>query len=135
MKAKFIRSYRSKNGNTVFVYAVTGKPEELKKYAEAQEDKLRRENDDENGAPLWFTTRFAGQVADLIITADGKRVIADTSAMDQAASLATQYGGNLGQAIAEEAARKFMGSSRVSNVATATTPVETTEVKENLENM
>ena len=107
LKAKFQRTYRSKNGNTTFVYGVSGSTEELEAFKAAQNDFYRE--DEETGKPLWFTVDYAGKNTDLVITRSGK-VIADKSEMDQAASLASQYGGNFGQALANEAARNIMNA-------------------------
>jgi len=107
LRAKKTRSYRSKNGNTVFTYEVSGTTEELEQFKSVQGDYYRE--DDESGKPLWFSTNFVGEKADLIITRSGK-VIADMSKFDQAHSLAAQYGGNFGQALANEAAKNIMGS-------------------------
>ena len=106
MNIKLVRSYRSKNGNATFVYAVSGTETQLEAYAEAQGEYLRV--DDETGEPLWFTTRCIGPAGKLIITTNGN-VVADTSAFDQAASLAEQYGGNFGQALANQAAQSILG--------------------------
>ena len=49
MRAKKIRSYvKPGSGNTVFVYGVTGTPEELAKYKEVQGANYK---EDENGNP------------------------------------------------------------------------------------
>lgn len=107
MKAVQLRSYRKAGtGNPVFVYGVTGNPTELEAYKEAQGSNFRE--DDKTGQALWFTTRFVGKSADLIITSKGS-VVADTSAFDQAASIAAQYGGNLGQELAKQAALNLLG--------------------------
>lgn len=106
MKATLARSYKSKNGNTVFVYSVSGKAEELEAFAKAQGDNHRV--DEATGKPLWFTTRCIGQTGELIITTNGK-VVPDMSAFDQAASLAKQYGGNLGDQLAKAAAEQLLG--------------------------
>ena len=114
------RSYTSKNGNKVFVYAVSGTKEELAKFKDAMGDNYRQAED---GTPLWFTTRSAGEKADLIITPNGK-VIADMSAFDQAASLAKQYGGNLGDALAKAAVEKLLGKT---NAVQAVVPEKETQ--------
>lgn len=106
MKATLMRSYKSKNGNTVFVYGVSGKADELEAFAKAQGDNHRV--DETTGKPLWFTTRCIGQTGELIITTNGK-VVPDMSAFDQAASLAKQYGGNLGDQLAKAAAEQLLG--------------------------
>jgi len=109
MKFKKLRSYKKvgKNGKTytVFVYAVSGTPEQLAKYKALQGDNHRA---DEDGTPLWFSTRFVGETGALVM--NDKGVYADMSEFDAAASLADQYGGNLGQELARAAAGKLMGN-------------------------
>lgn len=117
MKATLSRSYKSSKGNTVFVYAVSGNPSELEAFATAQGDYHRV--DEATGTPLWFTTRCIGQTGTLIITSNGK-VVPDMSAFDQAASLAAQYGGNLGEQLAKAAAEALLGKG---NPVTASAPV------------
>lgn len=119
MKIKAIRSYTSKNGNKVFVYAVSGTKEQLEKFKAAQGENYR---EDENKNPLWFTTRSVGAQGELIITTNGK-VVPDMSAFDNAASLAKQYGGNLGEELAKAAVAKLLG-------APSTAPVEVPVKKE-----
>jgi len=106
MNISLLRSYRSKNGNATFVYSVTGTTTQLEEFAEAQGDYHRI--DEETGNPLWFTTRCVGPKGKLIITTNGN-VVADMSAFDQAASLAEQYGGNFGNALAMQAAQSILG--------------------------
>lgn len=115
MNIKLSRSYKSKNGNTVFVYAVTGTQDQLEAFATAQGENHRV--DEATGTPLWFTTRCVGQSGTLIITSNGK-VVPDMSAFDQAASLAAQYGGNFGDQLARMAAEKLMGSAVKNSVPT-----------------
>jgi hypothetical protein len=115
MKIKLIRSYKSKAGNTVFVYGVTGTPAQIEAFANAQGENHRV--DEKTGAVLWFTTRCVGQSGELIITTNGK-IVPDMSAFDQAASLASQYGGNFGDQLAKMAAEKLLGGG-----SPATTPV------------
>lgn len=107
MKATFIRSYRSKKGNPTFVYTVSGNEESLSQFKSAQGDYYRE--DDKTGKPLWFTTRFVGKNADLIITTSGN-VVPDMSMFDAQASLAAQYGGNLGAELAKQAASILTGN-------------------------
>lgn len=116
MKINLLRSYKSKNGNTVFVYAVSGKPEQLAKFKEASGEYFR---EDEKGVALWFTTRCVGQTGTLIITTNGK-IVPDMSAFDQAASMAAQYGGNFGQELAKAAAAQLLGGNAPQ--ATVATP-------------
>ena len=102
MKATYQRQHTSKNTNVqVFVYSVTGSPEELTKLREAQG--VNHRTDKDSGADLWFTTRYAGDEAKLIITANNK-VIADMSEFKKLDSLSKQFGGNLGEQIAKQAA-------------------------------
>jgi len=111
MKIKLSRSYKKVAKNdvlaTVFVYHVAGTEEQLAAFKTAQGDNFR---ESEEGTPLFFTTRCAGNSGSLIITAAGK-VVVDMSQFDQADSLAKQYGGNLGQELAKRAAEQLMGSS------------------------
>jgi hypothetical protein len=105
MNIKLIRSYKSKNGNTVFVYAVSGTEKQLADYKEKSGEFYR---EDDKGQALWFTTRCVGITGKLIITSNGK-IVPDMSEFDQAASIAQQYGGNFGQALANLAASKLVG--------------------------
>jgi hypothetical protein len=108
MNVKLVRSYRSKNGNIVFVYTVTGNASDLAKFKDAQGEFYR---EDDKGNALWFTTRCIGQSGKLVITTNGN-VVPDMSAYDQAASLAAQYGGNFGQALANAAVAQVMGTEQ-----------------------
>jgi hypothetical protein len=125
MKIKLSRSYTSKNGNKVFVYTVSGTETQIAEYKSAMGENYRE--DDETKEPLWFTTRCVGNSGNLIITKNNK-VVADMSAFDQAASLAAQYGGNLGQELARAAAAQLIHSAP----ATVATPVAKSESIDNL---
>jgi hypothetical protein len=122
MQGKFLRSYRklSKAGSplTVFVYAVTGTDEQLAQF-KANQGPNYRESDD--GEPLWFTTRVAGQKPKLLFTSKGA-VVADMSAFDQAHSLASQYGGSLGAELARRASEMLMTGSAPGSTGSAETP-------------
>lgn len=113
MKIKALRSYTSKNGNKVFVYSVSGSVEQLAKFKAAQGENYRQAED---GTPLWFTTRSVGAAGELIITTNGK-VVPDMSAFDNAASLAKQYGGNLGAELAKHAVAQLLGNTSSTPVA------------------
>lgn len=126
MKASLLRSYKSKNGNVVFVYKVTGKAADLATFQEAQGEFYV---EDPTNGPLWFTTKCVGQECPLLITTNG-RVCADTSAFDQAASLAAQYGGNLGQELAKHAAAMLLGNKPITTPVNALEPVEATDPNE-----
>lgn len=106
MTIKLVRSYKSKKGNTTFVYAVTGNAKQLADYKTAQGDFYR---EDEHGTPLWFTTRCVGDRGSLVITSKGK-IVPDMSAYEQAASLSAQFGGNFGQELARAAVAKLVGN-------------------------
>lgn len=108
IKVSLKRSYRSQNGNTVFVYAVNAKPEELEAYKTASGDFYREQED---GTPLWFTTRCIGNSGSLVITSKGK-IVPDMSAFEQAASLAKQFGGNFGDALAKASVANLLGGNK-----------------------
>ena len=129
MNVKLARSYRSKNGNVTFVYAVSGNAADLAAYAAIQGEYART---DDKGTPLWFTTRCIGPTGKLIITTNNK-VVPDMSLFDQAASLATQYGGNFGEQLAKSAAAMLLGGNSNSNpvapgVPTAIDVAESTDL-------
>jgi hypothetical protein len=105
LKVNSIRTYRSSNGNPTFVYQVNGDKENLEKFKAIQGSYYR---EDEDGNPLWFTTRFIGDAGNLIITSNGK-VVPDMSEFDKQASLVAQYGGNFGDVLAKDAIKKMSG--------------------------
>lgn len=106
MRIKLERTYRSPKGNPVFVYSVSGSESDLAAYEEAQGEYFRK---DDNGNPLWFTTRCVGDNGSLIITTKGN-IVPDMSKFDQAASLAAQYGGNFGEALANATVASILGT-------------------------
>jgi hypothetical protein len=108
MNVKLARSYRSKNGNTTFVYNVDGTAKQVEEFKTAQGDFYRE--DDKTGKPLWFTTRCIGNSGKLVITSKGK-VVPDMSAFEQAASLAKQFGGNFGNELAKASVAKLLGNA------------------------
>lgn len=119
MKVKFLRSYRSKKGNTTFVYTVSGTKEQLAEYQEHQGDNFRESDD---GKALWFTTRFCGDSASLVLTTgETPRYIPDMSAFEKAASLSKQFGGDLGQELAKQAAADLLGGNSAAQPAAQTT--------------
>lgn len=112
MKARKLRTYTKFNqstgtANDVFVYTVHGTEKEIAAYKADQGENLRHLDDDSSKAPLFFTTRFAGASVDLVKTKSG-RYVADMSALKEQASLVRQFGGNLGQAIAQQCAAQFL---------------------------
>jgi hypothetical protein len=109
---EFQRSYR-KAGKTpgapsrlTFVYLVIGTAEQLTQYRDVQGAYLR---ENEKGQALFFTTRYAGETAMLMLNHTGDDYYVDNTAMDKQASLVAQYGGNLGQAIAMQIASQATG--------------------------
>lgn len=102
-----------------FVYAVTGSSEMLAKYKELQGDFYR--TDKETGHALWFTTRAIGKTGSLIITSNNK-VVPDLGEFRMMASMAQQFGGNLGQAMANQASAMIFGPA-VQAIAPAPQPV------------
>ena len=115
LQAKLQRSYKSKSGNTVFVYAISGDKESMEQFKTAQGTNHR---EDDHGVALWFTTRCIGKSGTLIITTTGK-VVPDMSEYEMANSLAKQFGGNLGQEIARIQAENLMGTHRSATVPEA----------------
>ena len=111
LSVKLQRSYVSKNGNRTFTYSVTGSTSELEAYKEAQGEYYTEDKKTQD--VLWFTTRCIGKTGTLIITDKGN-IVPDMSEFDEAASLAQQYGGNLGEMLAREAAQRLLGGRRSS---------------------
>jgi hypothetical protein len=107
MNVTLKRSYKSKNGNTVFVYVVTANAKDAEAYKTASGDFYREAED---GTPLWFTTRCIGNRGKLVITSKGK-IVPDMSAFEQAASLAKQFGGNFGQELARASVQNLLGNA------------------------
>ena len=128
MNAKKLNSYRSqKTGNIVYRYEVSGTVTELENYKVSQG--ANYVESDTTGKPLWFTTRYAGENAKLIITGKGN-VIADMSEYEQANSLIAQFPGPLGDAIAKATAEKMLGKAKVAAapVANAVNTVAEVEI-------
>lgn len=100
--------YRNKKGTLVFRYAVKGSASAMQAYEDAQGQYYVVDQD--TNEVLFFTPRFAGKTATLIVTEEGK-VYVDMSELEQQASLIAQFGGNLGQAMADAFTRKLSGGS------------------------
>lgn len=106
MNITFSRNYvKKETGNDVFVYIVTGTPEEMESFKAAQGSNYRV--DQKTGDILWFNSRYVGETGKLLITSNNK-VVADTSAFAKAKSLSAQYGGNFGQELARAAAANLV---------------------------
>lgn len=103
--------YRNSKGTMVFRYAVKGNESAMDAFEDAQGE--YHVVDQKTAEVLYFTPRFAGKDATLIVTEEGK-VYVDMSELEQQASLIAQFGGNLGQAMADAFARKLSGGSATS---------------------
>lgn len=125
--AKYHSMYTSKNGTATCRYTVEGSKAEINKYKKAQGEYFRVQKPSEGGHPLWFTTRFAGDVAELIIT-EGGNVIADQEEFNKQKMLVEQAGGNLGDALAEAFASKMVASATRST-SNQSSKVEDSSVK------
>lgn len=127
MKIKALKPYRNAKGTMVFPYmVVSGTPKELAAFKAAQGTNYRegnREGTPEFGKPIWFTTRFIGDTSTLAVSEKGK-IYADTSQLDKAASLAAQYGGNLGQELARQSAALLLGGGSVNAEVAVTEPAD-----------
>ena len=127
LNGTFQRSYkkRDKNNNLVdvFVYTVTGTNEAIEAYKTAQGEYLRTDDGlGGSGKHLFFSTRYVGDNTKLIITEKGN-VVPDMSEFAKAASLASQFGGNLGQELARNAAAQLMGSSTANSTVAQSAPI------------
>lgn len=117
--AKYHSMYTSKNGTPTCRYTVEGTTAELKAYKKVQGDYHRVQKPSEGGKHLWFTTRYVGDVAELIITESGN-VIANQEEFNKQKMLVEQAGGNLGQELAKAFAEKMVSSAgKSSNVSTS----------------
>lgn len=114
MKATYVRKYRKPSpapgvpGRWVFVYRVSGTPEEVKAYEDAQGDNLVSE--DGTGAPLMFSITLGHKPVMPVIQTGGFngspiQFRIDTSELDNVAQLTAQYGDNpiFAQVIANKA--------------------------------
>lgn len=119
--------YVSNNGNDTFVYLVTGDAPSLKAFKKAK-GKFYRE---ENGVALFFCVDFFGESGSLIITKKGN-VIPNKSEFKKAASLASQFSGPLGEAIARKFAEQLLGKSQEPAQPTAVPATPASEESEEL---
>lgn len=123
LNIRYKRIYKkSTTGKVMFVYHVSGDQASLDQFETIQGEHYRTDN----GTPVWFTSRFVGESCKLLITSAGK-IVADTSEFDKAKSLADQFGGNLGQAIADAAAAKLVQPTDTPPSAPEHTAPEPTE--------
>jgi hypothetical protein len=133
LTVSFQRDYTSQKGNPTFVYVVDGSKEALAKYKELQGNFHRTDDTVGSptfGKPLWFTTRGIGARGKLIITTNNK-IVPDLSKFRMMESMAKQFGGNLGQAMANQAATELFGSVGVTSNVSA--PVAENATAEHVE--
>jgi len=116
LTATLIGQYVNKKGNDVFRYKVTGSPDAMEAYESVQGDYHRE--DEETGNVLWFSSRFCGDTATLVVNEDTSKVYADMSEFKKIASLSSQFGGALGQEIARQGVSKLLGRKAVEPVET-----------------
>lgn len=90
MKATSIRQYRKREtGKLVFVYTITGTPEEMAAYKTSKGENYRE--DEATKQVLMFSTRYLEKECSMIKTSAGV-FVPDTTKLDQLANLADQYG-------------------------------------------
>lgn len=124
-KFEFLSMYVNAKGNDVFRYKVTGSPEAMQAYEEAQGDYYRV--DEETGNVLYFSSRFIGETGTLIINSENNKIYADMSEFKKVASLSSQFGGQLGAEIAKQAVGRLLGKSNPASVATKEAQTETSK--------
>lgn len=88
MKAQLVNEYiKEETGNTVYVYAISGKPDEVRKYTESVEAEGRKVVIDEQNRPLFFTTNFATAEGEFRISKRGNWYV-DSSGVKRALQMA-----------------------------------------------
>lgn len=111
--------------NDVFVYRITGTPEDLKAYTDSVGNNLVTDDD---GTPLYFTvTPSPTDVCGMYQTKTGKNAgqfNLDMSEFRKDRAIAAMAGGNLGQSIADAKASKYITlpsalNNRLTNLVTA----------------
>ena len=123
LKAKFARNYRSKKGNNVFKFIVTGSVDEITAYKRAQGVNYREEEITKE--PLFFTPIFQGKLLTLLITPSNQVVVDNTemAALDSMIKNATGiYQQELAKLVAAHNFASVFGNSRLSY------PIESTKV-------
>lgn len=96
LTAKLDGSYRKAvTGTKVFRFVVSGSESEIEAYKSAQEDNFRA---DEDGKPLFFSTRYLSDNIKLIITENNNVVVDDTD-FSKLASLVDQFGADTARLI------------------------------------
>ena len=121
LKAKFARNYRSKKGNNVFKFIVTGSVEEIRAFKTAQGVNYREE--DITKEPLFFTPIFQGKVLTLLITPNNQVVVDNTesAALESMIENATGiYQQELAKLAAAHNFASLFGNFRLSNLFEST---------------
>lgn len=129
MKGRFHSEYRSAKGNLVYRYLMTGTEEQLQMYKDAQGEFFTA---NEEGTPIYFSTKFYGKVITLGFTSKGK-IFVDNSVNDRAANIVGQYTGILAEKLAERAADQIFANIMTSGSAQVSAPVTTSVDTEKLD--
>lgn len=124
LKAIYASVYRSKAGNTTFVYNVSGTPENMAAYKAAQGEYFRV--DDLTGQVLYFTTAWNGEKLSLLITTTGK-VVTDTSDTDKLVAVVNRSSGILQEKLAGLVAAHILGGLLGTNAAVPAPAVPVSE--------
>lgn len=90
LSMSFLYDFVSKNGNDRFCYAVNGSPEQLTQFAEAMGE--WHALDAETGGHLFYSNKYVGEQATLLVDADSGKCFPDVSAFRKQASLVKQFG-------------------------------------------
>lgn len=107
LNTTFVRQYRKREtGKMVFVYGVTGTPEQLAEYKKAKGEFYRE--DEKTKQVLMFSSRYVGKSCPLIKTEKGE-FVHDTTEFDQLANLSNQYGIDVALRIAGKQAEVVEG--------------------------
>lgn len=98
-------SYRKTGtGNQVFRYAVTGTTEELAAYKEAQGENYR----EQDGTPIFFSTRFLGNSVELGISQNTGNVVAINSERAKLESIIKQAEAEGNTALSQMASARLL---------------------------
>jgi len=107
LNTTFARQYRKREtSKMVFVYNVTGTPEQLEEYKKSKGEFFREDKDTKQ--VLMFSSRYVGKTCPLIKTEKGE-FVHDTTEFDQLANLSNQYGIDVALRIAGKEAEVIEG--------------------------
>lgn len=109
LNIKYLREYRAQEtGTLTYVYGLKGSASALKAYKTSQ-GKFYRE-DDKTSLPLFFTTKYAGELGNIQQSSKGKWFV-DMSEFDKANSLCEQYKDTaFGKELASAVVTKLLGN-------------------------